>query len=306
MSELPLSKIVHDRLDPRNDYFREAFQKRQIYLHHSYSHADPATLIYRWRKTRSKVASALLVAGPSGHEDDQAADGTIFSAFASKYWAVHLGIHAEGNGLPARYKKREHSRFLEKHSVSLQICSAGPLSWENGKFYTRMRTVVPENQVIEYVDKFREKRFFQKYSSAQIESLRLLLHYLCDRYQIPRTYYPDMWDISENALMGAPGIFTHVSVRTDKTDCHPQPELLHMLQELENEASSEPGNRVDSTSILPDSLLSAEAEDPGAGETTEAEESSRSIKNEAEVAENGLASGGEEETESAVSDKDPQ
>ena len=44
-----------------------------------------------------------------------------------------------------------------------------------------------------------------------------------------------MWDISENALSGQPGIFTHTSVRSDKTDCHPQPELVRMLIELDKE-----------------------------------------------------------------------
>ena len=44
-----------------------------------------------------------------------------------------------------------------------------------------------------------------------------------------------MWDISENALRGDEGIFTHASVRSDVTDCHPQPEFVRMLMELDSE-----------------------------------------------------------------------
>ena len=51
-----------------------------------------------------------------------------------------------------------------------------------------------------------------------------------DRYNIPLEYNQDMWDVSINALKGAPGIWTHVSYRSDKSDCHPQPELIEMLQ----------------------------------------------------------------------------
>jgi hypothetical protein len=42
-----------------------------------------------------------------------------------------------------------------------------------------------------------------------------------------------MWNISKNALEGKSGIYSHTSVRTDVFDCHPQPELVRMLRELE-------------------------------------------------------------------------
>ena len=41
-----------------------------------------------------------------------------------------------------------------------------------------------------------------------------------------------MWDISDKALAGEAGVWTHVSFRTDKSDCHPQPELIQMLKSL--------------------------------------------------------------------------
>ena len=41
-----------------------------------------------------------------------------------------------------------------------------------------------------------------------------------------------MWEVSQDALCGKPGIYTHVSFRKDKSDCHPQKELIQMLKEL--------------------------------------------------------------------------
>jgi hypothetical protein len=41
-----------------------------------------------------------------------------------------------------------------------------------------------------------------------------------------------MWDLNDDALNGKNGIFTHVSYRADKSDMHPQPELVEMLKGL--------------------------------------------------------------------------
>jgi hypothetical protein len=41
-----------------------------------------------------------------------------------------------------------------------------------------------------------------------------------------------IFDINMDALGGIPGIFTHTSYRTDKSDCHPQKELVDMLCNL--------------------------------------------------------------------------
>ena len=52
-------------------------------------------------------------------------------------------------------------------------------------------------------------------------------------YNIPLGYRGDkIWDVSEEALKGEVGVWTHVSDRPDKSDCHPQPELLEMLKSL--------------------------------------------------------------------------
>ena len=39
-------------------------------------------------------------------------------------------------------------------------------------------------------------------------------------------------NISKNAMNGVPGVWTHTSYRNDKSDCHPQKELIEMLKRL--------------------------------------------------------------------------
>ncbi|GAB4342440.1 MAG: hypothetical protein OHK0038_22340 [Flammeovirgaceae bacterium] len=229
---LDLQRIVHAPLS-WHDYYREEFTKKQIYLHHTGSHPNPHEFIEYWRETEFRIASSVIIAGKPYPNDTTFKDGDIYQCFPAKYWGLHLGLHSKNNRIPLVYKNVEQTRFLERHSISIVLCNAGWLSWENGKFYSSFRTVIPEDEVVEYLDKYRNKRFYHKYSNAQIESLRQVLVFLCERFQIPKTYQTDMWNISKNALEGKAGIFSHTSVRTDVFDCHPQPELVRMLRELE-------------------------------------------------------------------------
>lgn len=233
------------------DYFRDAQPKKQIYLHHTVSHPSPINDMAHWKSLSYRIGTCVLVAGKPYPRDKGFEDGDIFQAFSSKYWAYHLASHSRANRIPAKYKTRTNTRMLEKAAIGIEICNAGPLTWQNGKFYSDFRTVIPEDQVIEYVDKYRGKRFYHKYTDAQVETVRQLLVYFCETYNIPKRYSPDMWDISEDALSGKPGIYTHTSVRSDKSDCHPQPELVRMLMDLDTpEPLPEIENTVSTENII--------------------------------------------------------
>jgi hypothetical protein len=41
-----------------------------------------------------------------------------------------------------------------------------------------------------------------------------------------------VWDVTARALTGQPGVYTHNSVRYDKADIFPQPELIEMWKGL--------------------------------------------------------------------------
>ncbi len=85
---------------------------------------------------------------------------------------------------------------------------------------------------IYYEEGYRGYKYFPKYTEKQIASLKKLLLYWCDRYDIPTTYNEDIWDINKRALSGERGIFLHTSFRDDKSDLHPDPALIKMLKSL--------------------------------------------------------------------------
>ena len=51
-------------------------------------------------------------------------------------------------------------------------------------------------------------------------------------YQVPLFEIIEGFEINADALNGKPGIWSHTSVRKDKSDVHPQDELIAMLKTL--------------------------------------------------------------------------
>ncbi|MBI1837755.1 MAG: hypothetical protein HYR91_10885 [Flavobacteriia bacterium] len=103
---------------------------------------------------------------------------------------------------------------------------------QKSKFYNYLNQEIPLEEVYEYDKPFRDSLYYQKYTEKQLESLKNLIEYLSELYKIPKTYNSDMWDISRSALAGSPGIYTHVSFRKDKSDCHPHVKLIEILENL--------------------------------------------------------------------------
>ena len=75
--------------------------------------------------------------------------------------------------------------------------------------------------VTEYIKQIQS---YEEYSFSWDEILKKIRH--------PNTYQPDMWKLNTQALNGTPGIWTHVSFRADKSDCHPQLSLINLLKGL--------------------------------------------------------------------------
>jgi len=210
-------KIVSVEFPPEQYIPRET-KKNQIYLHHTVSPSNSVKGdIATWIRSKSRIATCIII-------DD---DGTIFQMFSSKFWAYHLGIKA------SVFKKHNLSyNLLDDNSIGIEIDSAGGLTKKGGEWYDTYNHKISNDKVIEYPDGFRGYNAFQRYTDAQIESVRELLLLWNKRYGIPLDYNEDMFDVSEKALSGQPGIWSHTSVRTDKSDIHPQPELIEMLKNL--------------------------------------------------------------------------
>jgi N-acetyl-anhydromuramyl-L-alanine amidase AmpD len=214
--ELDISKIIQHRLS-ENQFVNELTDKRQIYLHHTAGGPDAVSVAKFFNQKVGKVATAFIIG----------AKGEIVQCFSSKNWAYHLGLKQEVfEEMSVTY------RGLDRMSVGIEICNYGPLTKRNGYFYNYVGGKVDYTQVTELSTKYKGHIYWQSYTDAQIESTRQLLVYLCNQYNIPRDYFASIFDIDKRALRGEPGIFTHNSVRHDKSDIYPCPRMIEMLQSL--------------------------------------------------------------------------
>lgn len=204
-------------------------EKRQIYLHHTVSSPNPYNVCNWWveqsKHTGYKIATAFIIAGAPTTPDAPYKDGEILQIFPHQYWAAHLGKPTQTPGtnpLPAG--------TLHKHSIAIELCNWGYVrQMPAANFVTATGTILKPDKVLKL--NYRNQQYYQAYTDAQIESLRQLLLYLTNVYNIPRTYNP-MFGICPEALHGQPGIYSHTSVRIDKTDISPQPKIINMLQNL--------------------------------------------------------------------------
>lgn len=214
--DLDTTKIVQKRLS--NDQFiQEEHPKKQIYLHHTAGGGNPVAVANYFQQKEGKVATAFVI----GEK------GTIVQLFSSKHWAYHLGLKPEVFAeMGVTY------RSLDKISIGIEICNFGPLKKQNGYFVNYVGGRVDRSQVTELNGKYKGHIFWQRYTDEQIESTRQLLVYLCDAYGISKDYFDSIFDIDKRALRGENGIFTHNSVRHDKSDIYPCPRMIEMLKNL--------------------------------------------------------------------------
>jgi len=206
---------------PITQYLREEHPKKQIYLHHTAGRSNGENTFKWWASNPERVATCVCISGLG------AVDGQIVQGFSSKYWAYHLGVKRsvfDAYGVP--YTN------LDKYSIGIEICNWGQLSFTGGKFYNYVGGEVPEKEVIKLDVPYKRHIYFHNYTDAQIESVRELLVLWNQRYGIPLKYNEDIWTVTQRALRGEAGVFTHNSVRADKIDIYPHPKMIQMLKSL--------------------------------------------------------------------------
>ena len=204
---------------PENQFMKEITRKSQIIIHHTVSGPSINGDVNWWKSTPDRVATHFII--------DR--EGIIHQLFSTDYWAYALGIKAEvfkKMGLP--YKN------LDQSAIQIELDSWGPLNSElcpigNPKFGKvqypyEYCTTAP----------FKNYRFYEKYSEKQLTSLQDLLLFLTKKHLISRKYNENLFDQNKIALSGTPGIWGHVSFRSDKSDPHPQKELVDLLKNLAN------------------------------------------------------------------------
>jgi N-acetyl-anhydromuramyl-L-alanine amidase AmpD len=213
---------------PTSAYNQEEHPKTQIFIHHTAGNSNPYSAIDWWKSQNNKIATAFVIAGKPTTNKSKYADGDIIQAFPSKCWAYHLGLQS------ATYNKFSVPYIsLDKISIGIELNNWGGLTKDaKGNYVTYVRTIVPEQEVIKLDKPYRGFEFYHKYTDAQLSSLKELLTAMCNKYGIPKTFNANMFEVNKDALSGKPGIWTHTSVRYDKTDCSPQHNLIEMLKTI--------------------------------------------------------------------------
>ena len=162
-----------------NEYFPNRTPKDTIYLHHTEGSHRPDLTIDYWDRdrnsvgTRVRVSTAYVIGGTSTRNCDDSYDGKIYEAFDPSYWSHHLGI------------KNKNNTFLNQKSIGIEICNYGSLSkTSDGRFFNSVKCEIPKKFVTELDSPFRGSLYYHSYTPAQIESLRKLLIYLSDKFEI--------------------------------------------------------------------------------------------------------------------------
>lgn len=211
---------------PKHQYFSkptDIYDKNQVVIHHTVSGPGIRGDMNTWLSTESRIATCIII--------DR--DGTPNQLFSSKYFGAHLGC----------------GRFnLDKHSIGIELDNWGGLvkgdgsvmkigskkvKTTKGAFYACYGNEV-DVPVTYYPKGFRGYKYYESYTEEQLRTVGELLLFWKDRYNISLEYNEDMWDVSQRALNGADGVWTHCSYRnaSSKQDCHPQKEFKEMLLSL--------------------------------------------------------------------------
>ena len=231
--KLNLSEIIQVDF-PTDQYYRYQTEKNQIDIHHTVSPDGVMGDINWWKKTKARIATAIIIAR----------NGDIYQCFSTKYWAHHLGVPSDFLKDLGYSDYTTRNKLLNQASIGVELDSWGGLvqhtnkKWHPARWDSKLNKMMPNlrykaiENIVEYKEGYRGFYGYEKYTDEQIESLRQLLVYWSEVYNIPLDYNPDMWDVSKKALNGESGIWSHVSFREDKSDCHPQQELIDMLKSL--------------------------------------------------------------------------
>lgn len=217
-----LTEIKKKFLSP-NQYIQQSTEKTGIVLHHTVGGTWESTWNY-WQGQKDRVATHFLI--------DR--DGTIIQCLPLENWAYHIYIGSPGNKIEKKYKTL--GKEYDKQLIGIELCSFGPLTARNGHFYNVYNREVNKDRVVEL--SYRGYKYWESYSPEQLLSLEFLLKDLLTKYPKIKenllSDYKEIFNINTKALDLEPGIWSHTSYRTDKSDCVPTKELVSLLNSLKS------------------------------------------------------------------------
>jgi N-acetyl-anhydromuramyl-L-alanine amidase AmpD len=194
-----------------DQYYTDLHPKKTIVLHHT-AGGSAQSSIDGWGRDAVRVATCVVIER----------DGTIWQCFGTEYWAFSLGLTT------ANYRE------VEQQTVAIELANYGYLIKKADGFYNAYGMKMHDDLVYDCKTNFRGQQYYETYTAEQIESLRLLLEHLHEKFGIDLTYHSEMFDLNQSAIHGASGIWSHTSYRSDKSDISPQIPMIQMLQNLQN------------------------------------------------------------------------
>lgn len=222
---MPKLNIIKKFLEP-SQYVNGVTNKTGIVLHHTVGGTLDSTWNF-WQNQKERVATHFII--------DR--DGTIVQCFPLENWAFHIYIGSPGNNIAREHKQK--SSLYDRSLIGIELCSYGPLSLRNDNYITVYNKQIPKDKVETL--QYRGFNYWEKYTDKQIEALELLLIDLINKHpkikSSLKTDYSDIFNISEKALNLEPGIWSHTSLRTDKSDCYPDKSLVNMLNNLKQKVN---------------------------------------------------------------------
>lgn len=223
---------IKDQILGEGEYYKDIVKKDTIFIHHTAGGHRPDWTISAWDKdddTTTKkprvVGTQYVIGGKSITDGNTDFDGVVYRALDDKFWIHHLGTTFANN------------KLLNQKCIGIEVCNYGQLTCsKDGIFLNYVNKQVPADQVCTLATPFRGFKYYHKYTDKQIAALKELI------LQIKQTHpsislkniltTPAGFEFNADACAGKPGIWSHTSVRKDKNDMCPQPNLLAMLATL--------------------------------------------------------------------------
>lgn len=201
-------------------YIGDPQEKSLIILHHTAGTTAKGAINW-WNQTRDRVGTPWVI--------DR--DGTTYKTFGDDDWAYHLGVTGDDD-------------WIEKASVGIEIVSAGRLYKEDrgfifyplGKNNPKVFTVIAKEEVIEITGNKRWDGFWHKFTDAQITSVVDLITDILERHpkiKLQKDFTVKTLDYDSKVITEKKtGIFSHSTIRKDKVDIFPQPNLIKAISTL--------------------------------------------------------------------------
>ncbi len=218
LARLPITDYVMDL----TCYFNEQHPKTQIVLHLTSNAPNAYHTIQYWRNLVGRMGTAFLVAGASNLPYRGTQDGQIFRAFPEDKWAYNTGAGDE----------------VDQRIVGIELCNWGPLYKYGDKFYAQaaINEEIPPAEVQDLGYEFRGVRYWHRVTSAQWNSVKLLLLAIAREFAIDITgsYDQDWPHYDPRAVKGLrTGVLAHTNFIPESVknrwDMPAFPELLEIL-----------------------------------------------------------------------------